>query len=124
MRELFAKNSDTTLRGFIVWVPMLPSDTNESIPIPMPGTNDKRMNECWDSRKAIAKAFTPVLDLKTDAWDVYLIYPHGVRWDGDAPPKPSYWMHQLSKPESGAANKPFLDPKIFESKVRAELSVH
>jgi hypothetical protein len=29
------------------------------------------------------------------AWDVYLAYGRGVKWEGGAaPPKPSNWLHQ------------------------------
>jgi len=48
------------------------------------------------------------LGLPRDAWDVYLIYGQGSRWE-DEPPKPDFWMHQLS---SGAA-APELDGEQF-----------
>ena len=31
------------------------------------------------------------------AWDSYLFYPKGARWD-DMPPRPVEWMHQLGAP--------------------------
>jgi hypothetical protein len=29
------------------------------------------------------------------AWDIYLFYGSNVKWT-EAPPKPEFWMHQLS----------------------------
>jgi hypothetical protein len=40
---------------------------------------------------------------------VYLLYARGVRWEGEDPPAPSFWMHQLES-EDGADQKPCLNP--------------
>jgi hypothetical protein len=38
-----------------------------------------------------------VLGLEREvAWDVYLVYPPGVVWEGETPPSPAAFMHQLS----------------------------
>src|SRR3972149_2989825 len=36
------------------------------------------------------------------AWDVYLVYPPGARWDHD-PPVPAEWRHQLGDSSWAAA---------------------
>ena len=38
------------------------------------------------------------LSLREPAWDVYLLYPAGIRWETEVPPSPAFWMHQLSDP--------------------------
>ena len=50
------------------------------------------------------------------AWDVYLAYARGVRWTGELPPKPNYWMQQL-----GLGNAPYLDAPVLADHVRALL---
>jgi len=50
------------------------------------------------------------------AWDVYLIYPPGVKWEKE-PPKPVYWQHQLD-----IRTAPRLDGKPFAKELRKVLS--
>jgi hypothetical protein len=33
------------------------------------------------------------------AWDAYLCYSAGARWDGDTPPEPAEWFHELQDRE-------------------------
>lgn len=88
--------TDTNLRAFIAWVPILASDQH------MPDTDtvalvgDKRAIHYWDEKGRLPRLFQKTLGLrpKCTAWDVYLIYPPGVKWGND-PPKPVYWQHQL-----------------------------
>ncbi len=51
------------------------------------------------SDQATGKIYAKVLGLPSGqvAWDVYLVFPPGARWESQAP-KPTYWMHQLSYP--------------------------
>ena len=48
------------------------------------------------------------------------VYPRGVRWEGDAPPPPTFWMHQL-KAEDGADQKFCLDPARLRQQTLALL---
>jgi hypothetical protein len=50
------------------------------------------------------------------AWDVYLVYAPGVRWEGDTPPTPTFWMHQLTA-DTGADQRYCLDPAVLEREV-------
>ena len=43
----------------------------------------------------VGKLFQAPINLTTEpAWDVYLLYPPGVKWT-DGPPTPHFFMHQL-----------------------------
>ena len=53
-----------------------------------------RVRHYWDGENFLAKAYSPVLGLDQDAWDVYLLYDKDAEWK-DAPPKPIYWQEQL-----------------------------
>lgn len=57
--------------------------------------------------------------MTTDVWDVYLLYPPGVRWEGSTPPRPAFWMHQLE----ALWNRPIpaLDGAVFAARARALL---
>ena len=50
------------------------------------------------------------------AWDIYMIYGPGARWEGEGPPAPQFWMHQLP-----GADAPRLDPTEFARRLKAEL---
>ncbi len=56
------------------------------------------------------------LGLNRTAWDVYLLYAPGVKWIGDQPPMPTFWMHQLY-PDTGADQRFCLNPTVLLGKV-------
>ena len=48
-----------------------------------------------DPGRAVGAAVAETLGGRGDvAWDTYLFYPPGIRWDG-TPPAPQDWYHQL-----------------------------
>jgi hypothetical protein len=50
----------------------------------------------WDHRHEAGRMLAKSLQLKTPiAWDVYLLYSPGRRWQPNTPPDPVFWMHQL-----------------------------
>jgi hypothetical protein len=59
---------------------------------------DARVEHFTDLEARLGERFAPVLDLPEDAlaWDAFLLFAPGVEWD-EAPPKPSFWMHQLDR---------------------------
>jgi hypothetical protein len=66
----------------------------------------------WDPDGTLAAPFKSVLALpgRVRAWDVYLLYPPGARWD-DLPPAPAYWQHQLGDEVKALA--PVLDAEAM-----------
>jgi hypothetical protein len=61
---------------------------------------DVRISQGWDSSRDVGKLFGAALDLHEIAWDVYLIYKPGITWEGQQPPHPTFWMHQLAGADS------------------------
>jgi hypothetical protein len=56
---------------------------------------DPRAIHFWTESTSLGDAFRPVLGLTEEpAWDVYLVYPAGVVWEGDLP-APAGYLHQL-----------------------------
>ena len=74
----------------------------------------------WHTDREIGKAFEKTLDLTRTAWDVYLVYEPGITWDGELPPPPSYWMHQLTE-DSGADQQYCLNPVTLTREVEKRL---
>jgi hypothetical protein len=112
---VFHTIADPTLRGYIVWVPKLDGhETN--VPEATHTVPDPRASHYWDGAGYLIRAYDHTLGLGQDAWDVYLLYGPDTRWDGPIPPRPQYWMTQLS-----GADGPALDAKTFADHTRALL---
>lgn len=109
LKSVFSSTEANDLRGFIVWLPMKSADDPGSAAAQAASLRDARLTEAWDGEHAAGALFASMLKLKGTAWDVYLLYPRGARWEGDAPPAPIFWMHQLQA-EDGADQKLCLDP--------------
>lgn len=108
--------SDQRLRGFVVWLPMLPADDEDAAKNQAAAFIDPRVIQLWDGTRDSGTMMSKLLQLKGTAWDVYLLYAPGVRWTGDLPPRPAFWMHQL-RADTGADQKACLNPAVFRSKV-------
>ena len=58
--------------------------------------DDARVRHYWDGETVTGAAFQPYFPgLSAPAWDVWMLFPPGVRWEGAAPPEPTWWEHQL-----------------------------
>jgi hypothetical protein len=70
---------------------------------------DSRVSQYWDGANALGEAYASVLGLSAPAWDVYLLFDPNQKWEGDLPPKPAFWMHQLR----GVTRAPRLDARVL-----------
>lgn len=120
LKTVFGQTDSRDLKGFIVWLPMRPGDDPASVTAEAATFRDERVAEGWDPGRQVGGLFAQALKLRGTAWDVYLVYDRGVRWEGAAPPAPSFWMHQL-KEAAGADQKLCLDPARFARDVLARL---
>lgn len=89
---------DPSLVVHAIWTPILPTDraiTGEA----RARLTDPRVKHWWDATRWAQDGFRAPLHLPpgTPAWDVYLVYAPGVRWQRVAPPGPTFFMHQLRK---------------------------
>jgi len=89
------------LRALLVWEPMRETDSPDAAAEQANTVRDKRISQGWDGSLDIGKLFGATLDLHQIAWDVYLIYKPGVTWQGQQPPPPTFWMHQLDGVDPG-----------------------
>jgi len=79
---------------------------------------DIRLTYFWDERQLTGLEWGKILKLNKTAWDVYFLYGPKASWK-KSPPKPNFWMHQLSGCEDKA---PFLDLQGLEVEVKKLLS--
>jgi hypothetical protein len=100
------------LTAFVVWVPQLfgtqPDAVRASRLI-----DDPRAVLYWDGSDVTGTEFGRMLPTPSAAWDVYLLYPPGVRWITQQPPRPVFWMQQL-----GIDNAPYLNASILADRIR------
>lgn len=71
-------------------------------------------NHYWEDSGIIGKHFQETLNLEVYAWDIWMIFAPGVKWEGRLPPVPAFWMHQLGSLDTA----PRLDVDEFAGRVR------
>jgi hypothetical protein len=104
----------------VVWVPKVRGRSTDigdaAVIVP-----DPRIRHFWDGGGLLMNAYQRVLGITEDAWDVYLLFDPATKWDGDQPPVPRVWMHQLGTRERPRVRGRFLDVPAFVGEVRALL---
>jgi hypothetical protein len=85
------------LQALLVWEPMRDGDSSETAAEQAEAVRDVRISQGWDGSRDVGTLFGTALDLHEIAWDVYLIYKPGITWEGQQPPRPTFWMHQLDE---------------------------
>jgi len=118
--SLLAREPDPRLRPMVIWVPKVRGKAT-NIPAAAELVPDARVQHFWDGSGLLMNAYQRVLTIREDAWDVFLIYEPGVRWDGELPPRPRFWMHQLGTPARPRVQGPYLDPETFAHEALAVL---
>lgn len=104
----------------LVWIPMVEGDSYAAAEAHAIGQTNSSIVNSWDKDRSVGDAFRETLGLKRTAWDVYLVYAPGIKWDGPIPPKPTVWMHQLHPQKNGADPALFLKEDVLATKL-AEL---
>lgn len=81
----------------IVWVNMLPEDTETGAVRSALIIDDPRVRHFHDPARRVGEAVAASLGWEDYvAWDIYLFYEAGTRWL-EAPPPPAYYAHQLPR---------------------------
>ncbi len=75
----------------------------------------------WEDSGIIARLYETTLNIEGHyAWDVWMVYKPGARWDDEYPPEPDFAMHQLSRLTLGKMKR--LDSEEFAAVVHDYLS--
>ena len=105
--------SSPDLRAILVWEPMRSDDSPAAATQQADAVRDSRIWQGWNGNKQVGDLFGNTLHIHGTAWDVYLLYNPGIRWEKYAPPPPTFWMHQLQG----------VDPKLLLCVDPARLNV-
>src|SRR5258708_7925003 len=111
--EVLDTINDPSVRVLIAWVPILSADKDAPSTDTLRLVPDKRAVHYWDANGVLPRVFQKTLGISPrPAWDVYLIYPAGMKWETE-PPKPVYWQHQLG----GVTSAPRLNGATFAAEL-------
>jgi hypothetical protein len=82
---------------------------------------DPRARHYWDAEGWLMNTYQNVLGgFPLDpVWDTFILYGPETKWDGEKPPKPAYWMHQLGSARRPRAMGPYWNPETFRAKAEA-----
>ena len=84
----------TDLSIFVIHLPALEAKA-EDVESTFSLFDDRRAHHYWDEMGTSGIRFQRSLGLPTFAWDVWMIYSPGARWEDKDPPTPARWWHQL-----------------------------
>jgi hypothetical protein len=110
------------LKVYAVWVPMV-RGLERDVPLASRELPDARAAHYWDGTGQLMDGYQQVLGISERAWDVFLVYGNDARWEGDLPPAPLYWEHQLGTREQPRVQGPYLDGPTFLQETREALAL-
>jgi hypothetical protein len=94
-KSIIEEFPDIDMSISVVWIRVLPGDSESSAKESARMFNDHRVRQFYDPNQIAGKAIAERVGWKGKvAWDIYLFYPAGHEWT-KRPPTPSAWKHQL-----------------------------
>ena len=111
------------VRIYMVWVPMFRGRESD-VPKATKEVLDTRALHYWDGDSQLVAGYRQTLGFNEPAWDIFLLYGPETLWDGDRPPAPEFWMHQLGSRRNPRVKAPYLDAASFLARTRALLNRH
>ena len=122
--EVMKEIPDGRLRLFVIWEPILPKDGVDALEDSSEMVKDEwRALQFWDPNAESGKRIKKLLDLKivNPAWDIYMLYAPGVKWENNTAPTPSYWMHQITFMPGGADERRYGALRLDTKRLRQEI---
>jgi hypothetical protein len=102
---------------FVLWLAMRDGDTvDAALEAAEQAAFGNRERSYWEGEGwPVSTRMRPVLGLGAydptrSAWDIHLWYARGITWDGEDPPTPSAWVHNL-RDDPGMGER--LDPMLL-----------
>lgn len=113
-----AVQDDPRVHTFVLYVPTMGAEEKHAVAA-MPLMYGPRVTHLWDPGGRSGLDFQKALDIQVYAWDVWMIYEPGQRWEQDQPPPaPDYWEHQLGP----LPKETLLDASRFADAVKERLA--
>lgn len=122
-QEITARYPAERVPALIVWIPMLPTDSEKAARESATIFPHQRARQFYDARQELgtlyaqqtfagfyerarksvpddhylAMALDDRIEVKRPQWDLYMLYAPGVKWEGEAPPMPTHWIRHLGR---------------------------
>ena len=116
-KNVLEQEPSDDVKVYVAWVPMF-RGMERDVPEATRSLSDPRTRHYWDGDSLLVKSYRHTLALSEDAWDVFLLYDRQARWEGDTPPTPVFWMHQLGSRRKPRVHGPWLDAATFLRRTR------
>lgn len=118
-RDVLDKLDDRSVRAYVVWVPMN-RGMERDVPTATKEIWDPRARHYWDGEGQLIAGYRDVLGgFNEPVWDTYILYGRDAKWDGDRPPAPAHWMHQLGSSRKPRVKGVYWDPPAFLEQARS-----
>ena len=88
LESLLEIQTDSHLRVFVIWEPVLATDLTAPSTITLRRIHDPRVKQYWDSNRALSHAMGEH-DRPSVVWDYIAVYKPEQIWT-DAPPQPDF----------------------------------
>ena len=88
LQLLLETQTDSRLRVFVVWEPVLATDLSAPSTITLRRIHDRRVTQYWDSNRALSHAMGEH-DRPSVVWDYIAVYRPEQIWT-DEPPQPEF----------------------------------
>lgn len=124
-KEITARYPASQVPAFIVWIPMVPTDSEKAARGSAAIFPQQRATQFYDARQELgtlyahqtfagfyeraresvaddhylAMALDDRIEVKRPQWDLYMLYAPGVKWESEAPPMPTHWIRHLGRGE-------------------------
>lgn len=108
-----ASQNDGRLETFVVYVPTLGAK-EKHVPDVLPLLAGPRIHHYWEESGIIGRLYQKAMDTKLYMWDVWMAYRPDAVWEGELPPYPDFWMHQLGP----LPRELMLDASVFAVETR------
>ena len=88
LQSLLETQTDSHLRVFVIWEPVLATDLSAPSTITLRRIHDARVKQYWDRNRVLSHAMGEH-DRPSIVWDYIAIYKPGQKWT-DGPPQPEF----------------------------------
>src|SRR5260370_3146773 len=88
LESLLETQTDSHLRVFVIWEPVLATDLTAPSTITLRRIHDSRVKQYWDANRVLSHAMRE-RDRPSVVWDYIAVYKPAQIWT-DAPPQPDF----------------------------------
>ena len=109
------RQADPRLHTYVVYVPALQAEFEHVAPA-AELLRGPRIDHYWQESGMIGISYQPLFETEIYIWDFWFVYGPDAVWEGEMPPEPAFWQHQLRR---GFPRERYLDRDVFAAEALA-----